>query len=82
MQFRRRRHCTKQRLDPGNEKAANVGAQRITDTHGWVAFDVWPISDYRLVAFLYSQTSGIPPTCLTFPPDGPFSAVVALKGFA
>jgi hypothetical protein len=40
-------------LDPNNEKAANVGMHKTTDVAGRVAFDVWPICDYRLVATLY-----------------------------
>ena len=65
-----------------NEKATYFGGKRTTDMHGKVAFDVWPVSDYRLVAYLFSPKQWY--SCDVFDvPSGasPFRKVVTLKGF-
>jgi hypothetical protein len=68
-------------LDPSNEKAANVGAQRVTDIGGRVVFDVWPICDYRLVAYLYLPKKWHSSDVLDVPSgSSSFSAPMALKG--
>jgi hypothetical protein len=68
-------------LNPGNEKATNVGGQRITDMRGRVALDVWPISDYRLHVDLYLPKKRHFSDPIDVPHGGSLlSRVITLKG--
>ena len=68
-------------LDPANEKAANVGGQRTTDPRGRVTLDAWPVSDYRLVANLFTPDKWYPSDVLEIQAGHtPLDGTLVLKG--
>jgi hypothetical protein len=68
-------------LDPENERAANVGAQKMTDAGGRVVFNLWPIGEYRLGASLYLPDNRYSSDMIDVPPGTtPFRGGLALKG--